>query len=421
MKSKMIFFGILLTSLFVLGGWGILNKTHTLEQEENLENTELAIYVEGEKVDTIPSKGNQDGYVFDKASCYVDGNEDGSVTVSWDNDSWAPIVKGLSTYKTRCDLYFRVDIPSKIRAQLDNTGSCPEVGVDGTVLVNNKEDTNGYVCSAPDDYGTSYYFRGNVTNNYVKFGDYYWRIIRVNGDDSVRMIYDGTSAHSNGESSSDRQIGESAFNSSHDDNAYVGYMYGTTGASSYEETHTNTNNSTIKQAVDSWYKTNIEDKGLSRYVSDTLFCNDRSLSKNSLGGGFGTEVSSYRWYDNPPKQYPRLNCKNQNDRFTVNDEVTGNGDLTYPVGLVTIDEAYLAGGYTSLGNSKYYLYSGTWYWTMSPDRSDERGSVARDIYLDGNVGGSYVEHSSGIKPVINLKGASLKLGDGTASNPYCVE
>lgn len=139
----MIFFGILLTSLFVLGD--ILNKSQTLEQEENLENTELAIYVEDEKVDTIPSKGNQDGYVFDKASCYVDGNEDGSVTVSWDNDSWAPIVKGLSTYKTRCDLHFRVDIPSKIRAQLDNTGSCPEVGGDGTVLVNNKEDTNGYV------------------------------------------------------------------------------------------------------------------------------------------------------------------------------------------------------------------------------------------------------------------------------------
>ena len=103
MKSKMIFFGILLTSLFVLGG--MLNKSQTLEQEENLENTELAIYVEDEKVDTIPSKGNQDGYVFDKASCYVDGNEDGSVTVSWDNDSWAPIVKGLSTYKTRCDLH----------------------------------------------------------------------------------------------------------------------------------------------------------------------------------------------------------------------------------------------------------------------------------------------------------------------------
>ena len=114
----------------------------------------------------------------------------------------------------------------KIIASVDTTGKCPTINSDGTVNVTGDEATDGYVCSASDAYGTSYYYRGNVTNNYVKFADKYWRIIRINGDGTVRVIYDGTSAHANGESSTDRQIGTSAFNSNYDDNMYVGYMYG---------------------------------------------------------------------------------------------------------------------------------------------------------------------------------------------------
>ena len=127
-----------------------------------------------------------------------------------------------------------------IIAQLDTTGKCPTVNDDGTVNVTGIEATNGYLCKAKDTYGDSYYYRGNVTNNYVKFADKYWRIVRINGDGTVRVIYDGTSAHTNGESSTDRQIGASAFNSYwkkdnvqestrsyiYYDNAGVGYMYG---------------------------------------------------------------------------------------------------------------------------------------------------------------------------------------------------
>ena len=115
---------------------------------------------------------------------------------------------------------------NKVISQLDKTGKCPTVNDDGTVNVTGIEGTNGYLCKAKDAYGDSYYYRGNVTNNYVKFADKYWRIVRINGDGTVRVIYDGTSAHANGESSEDRQIGKSAFNSSSKDNAYVGYMYG---------------------------------------------------------------------------------------------------------------------------------------------------------------------------------------------------
>ena len=119
--------------------------------------------------------------------------------------------------------------------------------------------TNG-IYSAKDDLGTSYYFRGNVTNNYVKFANKYWRIIRINGDGTIRMIYAGTSAHANGyddSSANDMSIGTSAFNSSRDDNTYVGYMFGTDGATTYANTHSNRTNSTIKTKLDSWYDTNI--------------------------------------------------------------------------------------------------------------------------------------------------------------------
>ena len=316
---------------------------------------------------------------------------------------------------------------------------------DGTVQVTSAESTNGYLCSAPDDYGTSYYYRGNVTNNYVKFGtneqgqDMYWRIIRINGDGTIRMIYDGTSAHANGESSTDRQIGSSRYNSSYNDNAYVGYMYGTAGSDGYETTHANANDSTIKAYLDNWYKTNIEDKGLSSYISDTLFCNDRSLLHNTAQDyagqefsnlGYGTERTAYRWYGDPMAAsmgdeyanlltYPNLQCPNQNDRFTVDDEVTGNGDLTYPIGLVNTDEVYLAGGYNT-SNSGYYLYTGNSYWTMSPYYFDGSAAYVRRVNSDGSASsyGNFVYGSYGVRPTLNLIPDSLKVGSGTADDPY---
>ena len=474
----------------------------------------------------------------------------------------------------------------------EESGPCPTVNEDGTVTVNSIESTNGYICSAPDDYGTSYYYRGNVTNNYVKFAGFYWRILRVNGDGSIRIIYDGTSAHANGESSTDRQIGASQYNSRYNNNAYVGYMYGEnywgepttsettstktlnndyyyyadsytfdtstgtytltnpakavwneslvgkytcsdnedtscstlyyidsyssvsggytlsytstntdgvytenhgtsrssrtmasynyygtgytfnkstgyfalTGTSrsvydgsqvgtytcsstsssncttiyyvestndtttanvrtisrtgtTYDETHANINNSTIKTRVDTWYEENILNTEYEQYVSDTLFCNDRSFNSSNSGTGIGDSYTQYRW--DSSSDGIRLTCTQQNDRFTVNDEVIGNGALTYPVGLLTTDEGYLAGGYSS-SNSGYYLYTGNWYWTMSPYAfSGSRASV-RYVFSTGHVLISSVNNSRGVRPVLNLKSGSLTSGQGTVSDPYLV-
>ncbi len=293
---------------------------------------------------------------------------------------------------------------------------------EGTPDFGNVATTNEGVYAAQDDYGTSYYFRGAVTNNYVKFANKYWRIIRINGDGTIRLIYDGTSAHANGESSSDRQIGESAFNGSYNDNAYVGYMYGSTGASSYSATHANTNSSTIKTTVDNWYKTNIVDAGYSDKVADVIYCNDRQKDPTSSGTAYGTSetdyAADYRLYDN---KSPVLTCTNKNDRFTVDDTTNGNGALTYPVGLITADEVAMGGGVYYTSNSSYYLYTGSHYWTMSPCYFFS--GDAREFYVDfyGFINGSAVSASLGVRPVLSLKSDISVTGSGTQSDPWVVQ
>ena len=166
-------------------GGGILHKIDSLEQIENFKNIELAIYLADEEIDFFPVKNNQEGYVFDKAICYVNGIETSDVHVTWDSETWAPVFTGLNTYKTSCNLYFRLDVPTKIRLQLDTSGACPEVTESGEVLVSSGESSSGYVCSAPDDYGLSYYFRGNVVRPVINIHGY----VLTQGDGSASTPY----------------------------------------------------------------------------------------------------------------------------------------------------------------------------------------------------------------------------------------
>ena len=375
----------------------------------------IGAYIDGEYSSTIP--GKNDGYVVDKVSC------DNGAVGEWNNNDWGLLTTNL-TKRTKCNVYFKklVSKVPDIIAQLDTSGKCPTMNADGSVNVTGVEATNGYLCKAKDAYGDSYYYRGNVTNNYVKFADKYWRIVRINGDGTVRVIYDGTSAHANGESSRDRQIGTSAFNSSYNDNAYVGYMYGKIGASTYADAHANTNDSTIKAYIDNWYKTNIVGTTNEQYLADNVFCNDRSFSDTNGGIGAGTITTYYRWYWGPWESdgynfSMKLTCPQQNDAFTVSDITKGNGALTYPVGLLSADEVVLAGGW-NVSNSGYYLYSGQAWWAFSPYDSRD-GADVRSVY-SGGYAHDYDSVSSdfGVRPVLNLKPEAIKYGDGTLNNPY---
>ena len=304
------------------------------------------------------------------------------------------------------------------KTTLTSLNLSPSSGTPNFTKTSIDDKTNG-IYSSEDDLGTSYYFRGNVTNNYVKFANKYWRIIRINGDGTIRMIYAGTSAHANGyddSSANDMSIGTSAFNSSYNDNTYVGYMHGTAGASTYANTHSNTTNSTIKTKLDSWYDTNIVNTGNEKYIVDAIYCNDRSVSS---GTGIGTIETTYAAKTRINNGKPTLKCTNNNDKFTKSTTI-GNGKLTRMIGLITTDEVMYAGGKNST-NKEYYLYSGAWYWTMEPYLFASGGAGVRGVYRYGNLYGSDVSDASGaVRPVVSLKSDAISGGSGTATSPFLV-
>ena len=176
--------------------------------------------------------------------------------------------------------------------------------------------------------------------------------------------------------------------------------------SRYNATHKNRNNSTIKSAIDSWYRSNMT--GYTSDLEDAIWCNDRSKSSSYLG--YGNWTTYYKAYN---RSTPSLTCTNANDRFTVSTS-NGNGALTYPVGLLTYDEYVLAGRTTG------YLNTGTEWWTLTPYAyvASVSGSQARNY-----VGTSYyaVGTSKGVRPAIVLKyGAKRTSGSGTTSDPFVV-
>ena len=230
----------------------------------------------------------------------------------------------------------------------------------------------------------------------------YWRIIRINGDGSIRIIYDGTRAHVNGEESDDRNIGTSSFNELIDTNGDFPWI------DSVSYTYNNhQNDSIIKSYVDAWYEKVFLGSEYESYLSDEIFCTSRVIGEYN--------PCAYELLDS-------LSCINEEDRYTV-DEAKGNGGLKYPIGLVTAIEGRLAGGVGISGVIGHYLDAGV-YWTMSPSYYDlgcgglvvytiNYGVVSQGLSLD-------VTSTSGVKPVINLKSNSLKSGAGTMDNPYTV-
>jgi hypothetical protein len=282
-----------------------------------------------------------------------------------------------------------------------------------------------------DDYGTSYYYRGSVTTNNVLFGGFCWKVIRINGNGTTRMIYNGTPSDGKctNTTGTATEISQIAFNTSRNDNAYVGYMYGATGATTYEATHANTNSSTAKTAIDAWYNTNLS--SYASKISDTEFCDDRSIAStavtwnaNDTAKGYGTNYTLYGAVNRFNNTHvPTLTCQNKNDRFTVSDTTTGNGNLTYPVGLITMDEVGFAGASMSTynGNSSYYLYTNSLYWTMSSYGFLGSSAFEFIVNSDGNIAYDYVNNTYGLRPVINLKTDTLYTsGDGTSASPYII-
>ena len=299
-----------------------------------------------------------------------------------------------------------------------------------TELETDKSDKGLY--QGTDDYGTTYYYRGNVKNNIVQFAGYYWKIIRINGDGTIRLLYNGTEKNASGVKQSINNK-TYQFNNKYNDPTYVGYMYGNPDGTTFDEVHNNTNNSTIKTTVDNWYKTNIADKGYSSYISNAVgFCGDRSLpagvwGTNDNGDGVNNtpRTSFFGAYVRYAKNVAQFTCPEPSrDLYTTTDSNIGNKALTYPVGLITYDELVFAGMDQRHINKLSWAYSTQHYWTMSPSNFVAAWGCALEWYL--NSAGYLdpwwrVDVSLGARPVINLKSDTLITGGiGTSSDPFVV-
>ena len=303
------------------------------------------------------------------------------------------------------------------------------------------------LASTPDDYGTSYYFRGAVKNNYVEFANKCWRIVRVGGDGSVKLILhnDNTAKAANPCNSANNSTTAafaryngttytSAFNTNTNDNAYVGFMYGTPGSSTYEATHANTNKSTILTNLETWYNNNL--KTYESVIDDNVWCNDKTNvtdttykplwgDVNGLGLGYGKNVTYYgatkrlvSTSDSAGGTGPSLKC---------------NGELSKinsKVGLITADELAFAGYAYNIRNTVTYLKentSGEW-WSLSPS---DYISIYANVWTvrsygtyfttgHGGTGGSGVQDSYGVRPLISLKSTTNVTGNGSSDKPYKV-
>ena len=319
--------------------------------------------------------------------------------------------------------------------------------------------TNEGMYAAEDDYTAttgmkSYYFRGAVDNNWVKFGqengkDIYWRIIRINGDGSIRMIYSGTTAPTEDQkivmTGTGTQIGEIEFNNSttresnkyYINSEYVGYMY-TVG-----QQHGNGTSSDIKNTLENWYAgTTLKDNSL--VSQNQIFCNDRSASTSEVIYSTSNYTTLPSWSSTETTYYygsfgrltqttrsPQLICPTENDKFTSNGSTIGNKALTYPVGLITADEVAMAGGVDRpVDNNTYYLYTNQYYWSISPSESIVNNTPGSSfayysfeflVSSAGEIKGSDLIDPYGVRPVISLSSKAKLSGNGTWNNPYVVE
>ena len=321
------------------------------------------------------------------------------------------------------------DNPTRSTRSNDNNGTndfaTPLTTTTTGTLFTSTESVTG-ITDSPKEV---YYYAGNTTKNWVKFGGFYWRIIRTNHDGSIRLLYVGTSTDT-----SDGNIGKSNFNPKNNSPKYSGYMYGED--TSLDTIRNNTTDSTIKTFVDTWYKNNLTN--YTKYLSTSaVYCNDRSegtgqvydyASNPSLRFNF---ASYYRMDSDTDGAVanPSYNCSDIRDAFSVDNT---SAKLEYPIALMTVDEMAFAGGVTYQAMSTPYAWfvsnsvgtqvSGYW-WSLSPFAWVGGSNVGIWGWTTGYryMSAPTPNYSYNVRPVISLKSCvQWTSGDGTVSNPYII-
>ena len=326
--------------VLLLGIVIIKNRTNTLSNSsinkesitKEINNNLIGAYIqEGEEykqTDDIPSSGYE--FNSDESYCKIGDIVQEDITLFYDMDTQTITVSPITKEGLKCYLYF------------DEKAAAGE-----TILASANRPTGQTTDWTNEGKGITYYYTGNPSN-WVYFAGFYWRIIRINGDGSIRMIYQGTSANKTGIGT---QIGTSAFNSSEDNKTYVGLVYDESSQHGYGT------NSTIMNTLNTWYNNNLASYEKDYIATGTGFCSDRNMANGYNFNSSGTiYYAAHDRYNGPAS----LQC--HTDDILSKD----NGKLQNPIGLVTSDEVVLTGITWNNANPESYLYTGRHYWTMTP-------------------------------------------------------
>ena len=382
----------------------------------------VGLYIDGEEATELDSSKK---YTLDtsRSTCtYKDGSTIDNLSLNYDSDTKTFTIAPYTTKGTKCYLYFdeKLTAGDTIIANSKKGTGTPNFSktscTNGTNNRNNCGEETVGLYEEQTSLGTTYYFRGDVDDNYLVFANKYWRIIRINEDESIRVIYSGEKSEVdaagkemvlangyNDGSTQYTQIGTSAFNSSSNRSEYVGFRY---TEESQRPSDTNSgDSSTIKGVLDTWYSNNLQ--AYDNMIANTPgFCNDRTPQIGNSWVSTGT-MFYYAANERRSKGTPTYECSNTNDLYQTK------------IGLITADEVIYAGG-TSSSNYSYYLYTGNFYWTMSPYDFNSGSARMFSMYSPGFLSTFSVDYIYGVRPVINISSNITITGSGTIQDPYTV-
>ncbi len=258
---------------------------------------------------------------------------------------------------------------------LNNNVSVPETKV-GEYIATNDEG----LISTNDNKGTSYYFRGNVKNNYVKIGDNLFRIVRINGDSSVRLVLNDVLENE--------------------------YQYNTNEVLEGQESYylTLLEGASILNVLNTWFEDTL--KEYDSFITNGDYCTDDSFINEINGIKYSSTYNRVR-----SLKEPDLRC---------------NGKIyTGKVGLLSADEVLMAGGIANSGNSEYYLYNenipGSYMTNSSYSINIDTAASIFVVNKDGAISdGILVSAKAYIRPVININVDAKVKGSGTIKDPYVI-
>ena len=404
----------------------------------------VAALIDGVESSTFPTTNKYNASV----ECTRNGKKiDAKESIDWSGTEWELTTK-IKSGNVRCNATFESLAPAPngwyeagngtlLASLRDNNTLKTPITTPGAAVSTADE---ALLASAEDDYGTSYYFRGAVTNNYVEFANKCWRIVRVSGDGSVKLILhnDNTTkvanpcdaANNSASAAFARYSGEkytSKFNTNYDDNAYVGFKYGIVGASDYASAHANINNSTILTNLETWYTNNL--KTYADTIADTVWCNDKTNVTDTSYDPWGWTPNGYGYGKNVTYYGATQRLISTNGRTGGTGPSlkcnSGLSKINSKVGLITADELAYAGYAAALKNTTTYLQENatdTDWLSLSP-------SVFFSVYAfvwsvnggSGDFGNYSVNSDGGVRPAISLIiSTTISGGTGTSEDPYVV-